>query len=107
MQKNKILRCVFGADMRAAHAGLSSMLEKNFDIKTENLEAGEYVVCINKAKTIVKIYAGGNVIAHYKSRKGTIDTRTLQYIPKYFNGRGFDYAGAIGELVRKELRLQE
>ena len=100
---NKIIRCVFNADLRCAHDGLSQMLKKSFKIDTGALEVGEYVVCINSAKTIVKIYAAGNTIAHYKSTRGRIDLKTLQYIPRYFNGAKFNYEGALLEAVLKEL----
>lgn len=102
--KNHILRCVFNADMRCSHDGLSAMLKKNFDIDTALLERGEYVVCINTAKTIVKVYASGNTIAHHKSLKGQINLKTLTLIPKVFNGRSFSYEDALERVIRKEIR---
>lgn len=102
--KNEIIRLCLNADLRCSHDGLSSMLKSSFKIDTAKLEAGEYVVCVNSAKTIVKIFTGGNNICHHKSRKGAIDMRTLKEIPRFFNGRSFNYDGAVGELIRKEIR---
>lgn len=104
MIKNKIIRCVFNADLRCSHVGLSEMLKKNFSIETAKLEIGEFIICVNTAKTIVKIYAAGHTIAHYKSPNGSINLKTLALIPKYFNGRSFNYEGALGETIRKEIR---
>lgn len=102
--KNEIIQLCLNADLRCSHDGLSDMLKKNFKIDTMKLDAGEYVVCVNSAKTIVKIFTGGNVIAHYKSPHGMIDLRTLKSIPKFFNGRSFNYEGALGDTIRKEIR---
>ena len=101
---NKIIRCVFNADLRCSHEGLSEMLKLDFNIDTAKLSDGEYAICVNSAKTIVKIYAGGNTIAHYKSPRGRIDMRTLALIPKHFNGRALNYEDALEELLRKEIR---
>lgn len=101
---NSILRVVFNADLRCSHEGLSAMLKANFKIDTAKLEPGQYIVCVNTAKTIVKIYAAGNTIAHHRSLRGQINMKTLKYIPKYFNGRSFDYDGALEQTIRKELR---
>lgn len=102
--KNEITRLVLNADLRCSHDGLSEMLKKTFKLETNDLEPGEYVVCVNSAKTIVKIFAAGNVIAHYKSPRGMINLKTLRLIPKFFNGRALDYDGALGEVIRKEIR---
>lgn len=98
---NKIVRVVFDADLRCSHDGLSQMLEKNFQIKTDNLKLGEFVVCLNSAETIVKIYTHGNTIAHYKSKKGRIELKAIMHLPKFFNGSSFAYNKALAETLKK------
>lgn len=101
---NEILRVIFHADLRCSHTGLSLIAKKNFKIDTSELGQGQYLVFINTAKTIVKVYTGGNIIAHYKSRHGQINLKTLSLIPKYFNGPKFHYDAALSEVIRKEIR---
>lgn len=101
--RNQIIRCVFNADMRCGHDGLTKVAKK-LSVNTSSLDIGQYIIFVNTAKTIVKIYAAGNVIAHYKSPKGQINLKTLAFIPKYFNGHSLNYYGALAEVIRKEIR---
>lgn len=101
--KNSILRIVFNADLRCSHEGLA-LIAKDLKINVDKLDIGEYIVILNAKKTLIKIYAAGNVIAFYKSPHGQINVKTLKLIPKYFNGRALQYDDALSEIIRKEIK---
>lgn len=77
--------------MALAHDGLSE-IAKRAGIKITELDSGEYIVFVNRAKDRFKIYAAQNVIAYWRARKGDrLDLRVIREIPRVFNG------SAIGE----------
>lgn len=99
---NRVLRVVFNTDLRNSHDGLSQ-LAKDFKIDTARLKPGEYIVFINTAKTALKLYAAGQVIAYFRMpthRK--MDMRVISLIPRFFNGRELKYDDALRELITKQ-----
>lgn len=99
---NRVLRVVFNTDLRNSHDGLA-LLDKQFKIDTAKLSPGEYVVFINAKKTALKLYAAGQVVAHFRMpthRK--MDMRIIGMIPRFFNGSELKYDDALKELITAE-----
>jgi hypothetical protein len=99
---NRVLRVVFNTDLRNSHDGLS-ILAKDFKIDTAQLRPGEYIVFVNRSKTALKLYAAGQVVAHFRMpthRK--MDMRVISLIPRFFNGRELKYDDALRELITKQ-----
>lgn len=67
----------------------------------ESLEEGQYVVFINKRKTLMKVYVFGNTFSF--TRRERIDLAALQYLPVAFGGKGFDFDLALKESLSERL----
>ena len=89
--------------MGLGHQGLSDLARKH-KRSVDKLEAGDFLLFMNRSQTAFKLYAAGNVIAYYKSTRGRIEPSTITMLPKYFNGTRIDYDGALKEAVEKSLR---
>lgn len=102
--ENRLIRVVFDADLRCSHEGLTA-IAKNLKLKLDELELGEFVAFINSKKTMIKLYAAGNTIAHFKTPDGRqLNLKVLALIPKFFNGRELKYDDALKEVITKEIR---
>lgn len=103
LKENRVLRVVFDVNMQNGHDGLREVARK-LNQNLDSLEVGEFVVFMNTKRTILKIFASGNTIAHFKHPLGhKIDLRLLSMIPRFFNGRELNYPKAIEEILKKEL----
>lgn len=100
---NRLLRIVFNSDLRSGHNGLTAVAKK-LDLDMSTLKPGEFVAFVNMKKTMLKIYAAGQVIVHCKPPKGQLNLNTLKLIPKYFNGGEFEYTKALSEIIKRELK---
>jgi len=90
------------ADLRAGHAGLSAVA-KEHGLNTDNLKPGEYLVFVNRKRSMLKMYTAGNIIAHLKaSGQGLITWRVVKYIPKFFNGTEINFKAAQREALRDQ-----
>lgn len=99
---NRIVRVIFDADLRCSHDGLRATAKK-LSVSVDDLNMGEYVVFINSKKNMLKLYASGNTIAHFKTpdhRK--MNLKVIAQIPKYFNGRELKYDDALKAVIEKE-----
>lgn len=97
--ESRILRVVFNTDLRNNHDGLTT-IAKRLKIDTSKLKPGEFVVFINTAKTALKLFAAGQVVAHFRMpsyRK--MDMRIIGLIPRFFNGRELKYDDALKDLL--------
>lgn len=99
-----IVRCFLDTNMALAHDGLSE-IAKRAGIKINDLEPGEYVAFVNRAKDRFKIYAAQNVIAYWRARKGDrLDLRVIREIPRVFNGSAIgDYDKALERVLAPRL----
>jgi hypothetical protein len=101
---NRMLDIIFNTDLRCGHTGLT-LLAKNLKVKPDNLRAGEYIVFVNRKKSALKIFASGNVVAHFKMPgEQQMNVKVFSLIPRFFNGKELNYSGALSEVIRKEIR---
>lgn len=99
---NRVLHYFPNSDMRRGHLGLSIVAAKNGKDVTK-LSPGEFLLFVNRAQTQLKLYAHGNVVAHYKQPKGRIDLRAITEIPQAFSGGTFDFNRALQKVLEKDL----
>lgn len=104
LSENRMVQIVFNADLRCSHDGLR-LLAKSLKINLDALVVGEFVVFINTNKNMLKIFAAGNTIAHFKNEKSRmINMKILSMIPRFFNGKELKYDEALAEVIRKEIK---
>lgn len=102
----KIVRFFPNTDMRNGHAGLEAMA-KEHRVSTSNLARGEFLIFLNSAKTVLKLFTAGNIIVHLRMPQGEkIDLGVISLIPTYFNGNQIRYKEALREKMLKELTVQ-
>lgn len=101
---NTLLRVVFNADLRCSHDGLA-LQAKALRLDVAKLEVGEFVVFINAKKTMLKMFAAGNTVAHFKTPGNRqLNLKVLAIIPRFFNGQTLKYDEALSEVIRKEIK---
>lgn len=98
----RIIRFFPNTDLRSGHRGLSAAALKH-DIDVHNLKSGEFLAFSNRKQTDMKIYAPCNVLLHVKSPHGRLDLRVVGLIPKFFNGRRFDYLSALKDVIKEKV----
>jgi hypothetical protein len=103
-RRGSIVQVFQSVDMRYQHEGLE-ILAKQANIDVNKLEPGQYVVFINQAKTIVRLYAAHGVVAGIRLRDGQkVDMRTIHLIPEAFNGTNrLDYDKVLKKAVEEAL----
>jgi len=101
MPKNEVVNHFPDTDMRNGHAGLIKIAkEHNKDPK--NLKRREFLLFTNTRNTVFKLFASETVVVHYKSPDNSkIDPATFRLFPRYFNGTGLNYKGALKERINK------
>lgn len=97
-----IVQCFLNTDMRNMHNGLAKIAKKH-GIETQTLEAGQYVVFINSAKTKIKIFASNDTISYTRSSGGRLQMEAIQNIPRCFGGSRFNYDEALKLVLEKLL----
>lgn len=101
---NKIIRYFPDSNLRSGHRGLAMLAAKN-GIKVNSLGAGEFLIFVNKRQNMLKMFASGNIIAHYKKEDGSrIDPRTIAHIPRHFSGSKINYDAALVQVLRREFK---
>lgn len=101
IRKNRIVRYFPEVHLGNGHEGLAAVAKKN-GIEMNKLNPGEFLIFVNKTQTALKLYTGGNMIAHLKmpgSEK--INPRVITMLPQFFNGSHIDYNGALKEAVSR------
>lgn len=83
----RIVQVFLNADMRQGHSGLKKLAE-SYGIYPELFERGEYLVFINRQQKMLKVMAGKDLIAFYKSPSGRLTMESIQYIPEAFLSDG-------------------
>lgn len=100
----KIVRYFSDVHLGNAHAGLFRLASKE-GINMKAIGSGEYVVFVNRAQTAFKMFAQGNVIAHYKNPANRrIDPKTIVELPRYFNGGAINYDAALKKVIEREFK---
>lgn len=92
--------------MRLGHEGLVKYAATK-DVKMSDLDTGEAIIFINRARTMMKSYSWNKVISFVRSKdiKRPIDIAVLDYLPKTFNVDGeMDYAKALKAMLEKKLQ---
>lgn len=101
--QNTLIRVVFNTNMQNGHAGLTKIASK-VGVRIDQLGLGEFVVFINTRKTMLKLFAPGNTIAHFKTPDGhQLNMKVIALIPRFFNGKELRYDEALAEVIRKEI----
>lgn len=97
------LRMFFNLNMRNSHDGLIAIAAKE-NVKTDELDRGEYIVFINRKQDKLKLYATADVIAYLRMKPGNkINMGIIKYLPTVFNGRKIDYDKALELAVNESL----
>lgn len=101
LEKPRIQQVFLETDMRCNHVGLS-LLAKRYGIDTAALPINNMLVFINRRQTHLKVYVHGNIIAHTKRNRISLDA--IKEIPKVFGYKGvIDYDAALGIALEKQL----
>lgn len=85
------------------HNGLTEIAKEEADLDPKDLQEGQFLVFLNRACTQVKMYAPGNVIAHFKmpSGAGRINPQAIKFLPRVFNGKELNYTQALDLAIRE------
>ncbi len=99
--KNEVVMHFPDTDMRNSHTGLLKIARRHKKDPAK-LKPGEFLLFTNSSNTVFKLFAGANVVVHYKSPDGRkIDPATFRLFPRHFNGQTLDYRGALKERIEK------
>jgi hypothetical protein len=100
--KSKIIRYFPETNLRSGHKGLAELAKKH-KINVKELAIGEYCIFTNKSKTAIKMYAAGNVVAHYKDPNNRrLNSKVIKILPLFFNGKEINYDAALESVMKKE-----
>lgn len=101
---SKLLMIFDNVNMGRSHDGLTE-IAKRWKVDPHQLQAGELLLFINRARDKIKVFAPNNVIAYYRAPKGTrVDMQALQYIPRAFTKSGkIDYDEALKKVLQEKL----
>lgn len=97
---NNLIKVFPNSDLRCSHKGLGILAGKS-DPKT--LDAGNFLLFINRSQSAFKMLAAGNVLVHYKSPRGRVHIDAIQYLPHCFSGWDLNYDKALGMSLDKLL----
>lgn len=101
----RVIRVFLETSMSNGHKGLSQIAHQH-RIDVRKLPPHEYVVFVNRQKTAFKLFAPGNVVAHYRGAR-QIDLRTIQHLPQVFNGGRLNYDKAVAKVLERELPTRD
>lgn len=98
--KPRVIRIFQDADLRGNHKSLSMLASEN-GIETNGVNPGEFVVFINRKKTMVKVFTGHNTIAFHKNPdEHRLAPECLRFIPEAF---GADGSLEMSKAIKKAL----
>lgn len=98
---NKLIAYIPNTDLRNGHDGLAKVaIKQKIDISV--LGGGNMVAFVNRARTAVKIHAGGDMIGYLRLKKGHLDPRVIKYLPKHFSGSAFDYDKSVEAMINDQ-----
>lgn len=104
MSGGKIIQIFQDADLRCSHEGLALIADKE-KVNIKELKEGEYVVFFNTKRTMLKVAAAHNTIAHTKTEMGRFfDVSCIVNVVRAFHNTGkLDYSKALKEHLEKLL----
>ncbi len=102
---NKIIRIFSDVDLRNGHDGLNSLAAEK-KIKLNDLADGEFVFFLNAKKDKIRIFCSRDAFISWRSPSGKIRMEMLKELPLAFNGREFDFRGAMRKSLEKSLGLK-
>jgi hypothetical protein len=101
--RGSIVRCFLEVSMINGHDGLSEIAAKE-KIKVAELETGQYVVFVNKARDRIKVFAAEQIVAYVRLTQGRkVDLRVIREIPRVFTGAQMNYDKALDLMLSKKL----
>lgn len=96
----RVIQVFLNADLRYGMRGLSETCYKH-GIKTLELKSGQYVVFVNRSRTMLKLITQNNVVAQLKRNNGeVIDLTIISRIPQAFLAQG---TVSCDELIKQKL----
>lgn len=108
---NRLVHVFYGTDMRCAHPGLIKIAAEA-KVHLVNLKPGDLLCFINNKRDKIKVLAplgeedSEGVVAYYKSPHGRIDSNSVQFIPRAFDGSRLDMNSAIKSALLKRLNAR-
>lgn len=98
---NRLVRYFPESDLRMGYEGLKKLAKKE-GLDLQNLGAGEFAAFVNRDRTKVKLCTGADVLAYMRMPRGAkLDPRTIQLLPRFFNGQKINYDAAIRTVLRE------
>lgn len=105
--EQRIVRYFPDTHLGNGHTGLATTAEEQ-GVDVKKLSKGEYVIFVNKAKTGLKMFAPGNVVAYLKMPGNSkLDLRIISMVPRFFNGQKINYDAALEQRLRKDFKVPE
>lgn len=97
----RVIQVFLDADLRSGHLGLTTLAKKN-GLEISSLMNGQFIVFINRKKTMMKCFVAGNTISHTK--RDRIDLNAIRYLPQAFGSNGeISYDAALEKSLRDRL----
>lgn len=105
---SRVVQVFLGTDLRCTHLGLA-LIAKQHKINVEKLEPGEYVLFLNNDKNKLKLYAANHIVAYLRLPDNQkLDMKTIQLIPRAFQGSGrIDYDKALKQVLEEALAKKQ
>lgn len=100
---NKLISVFPNSDLRSGHYGLTILAKKN-KRNPEDLTNGNFFLFLNRRQSAFKMLGANDVLIHYKSPRGMVDLRTIEYLPHCFEAGEFVYDKALRTVFEKTLR---
>lgn len=100
---NEVIRVYPDSDLRSGHDGLRKSLRKD-GRDPETLDNGQFYLFINRRQSAFKMFAANNTLVHYKSPRGRVDLRTIQFIPQCMSGGKLNFNKALTLMLDKYLK---
>lgn len=102
-RKEGILQVFLDADLRGSHPALIK-IAADHSLELPELGENQFVVFINKKRTLMKCYVQGNTFSFTRSER--IDMGAVSLIPKYFGAGKLKYDDALRESLTKRLGVR-
>jgi len=108
-----LIHIFWDTDMRSRHEGLAERARKERKFKVEDLEPGDMLVFVNRARTKVMALAGVaeadsfGVLGYYRSPHGRIDELAVGKLAGAFSGGKIDMDKATKEALLERLQRKK
>lgn len=103
MMDGKIHGLLYDIDMWNGHDGLAKLIKQKLKMNVDELEPGQFVLCINKSWTALKAYGANHIILHHKVPDGKrLNPKAVMRLPRFIRGQQINYDKALTEQVHAE-----